>query len=107
MDTPYSVFDSAQLELSRFTLSLLLQAREAFAALSMQVTEYMTMNHYHPNKAKILRIEKDWYDPDTERDDMEGTFKLSTVTSSSSLSGLVQNGMYFVLMTTHVNIKNH
>lgn len=67
-------------------------AREAFAALSMQVTEYMTMNHYHPNKAKILRIEKDWYDPDTERDDMEGTFKLSTVTSSSSLSGLVQNG---------------
>ena len=58
----------------------------------MQVTEYMKMNHYHPNKAKILRIEKDWYDPDTERDDMEGTFKLSTLTSSSSLSGLVQNG---------------
>jgi hypothetical protein len=57
----------------------------------------MKMNHYHPNKAKILRIEKDWYDPDTERDDMEGTFKLSTVTSSSSLSGLVQNGMLYVI----------
>lgn len=80
-----------------YTKCLVFQAREAFAALSMQVTEYMKMNHYHPNKAKILRIEKDWYDPDTERDDMEGTFKLSTVTSSSSLSGLVQNGMLYVI----------
>ncbi|VDI27260.1 Hypothetical predicted protein [Mytilus galloprovincialis] len=67
-------------------------ARESFAALSMQILEYMKINSIHPNKAKLLRTEKEWFDPDNEKDDMEVSSKLIKVTSSASLSGLSHNG---------------
>ena len=60
----------------------------------MQILEYMKINSIHPNKAKLLRTEKEWFDPDNEKDDMEVSSKLIKVTSSASLSGLSHNGRY-------------
>lgn len=49
------------------------------------------MNNYHPNKPRLLRQEKEWYDPEEDKNQTESSVIFKTV-SSVSLSTMVCDG---------------
>ncbi|CAC5359502.1 unnamed protein product [Mytilus coruscus] len=91
-NTYFAAFKKDHTNTSTNISANIVKARESFAALSVQILEYMKINSIHPNKAKILRTKKEWFHPDNDKDDTEVSTKLIKVASSASLSGLSHDG---------------